>query len=96
MMKQPRTEPKTPDNAKYSILREDEPGTSAKANLKNVIETQYKELQKVACYFELKLFKTAYELIQPPYADYCPTVKKNAPAIKNIENFDKCILSYSF
>lgn len=48
------------------ILQEGFPETAARANLKKVMEIQYKELQKVACSFVLKLFNTAYELIHPP------------------------------
>ena len=56
----------TPVKARYYILRVDDPPTNAKLNLKKVIDIQYRELYKVACYLELKLFNTAYELIQPP------------------------------
>jgi hypothetical protein len=35
------------------------PGTAARTNLKNVIEIQYTELYKVACYFLLKFHNTA-------------------------------------
>lgn len=50
---------KTPMYPKYRIFLEALPCTSVIMNRKNVIEIQYIELKKVACYLVLKSFNTA-------------------------------------